>query len=193
MKKLIGSIIIMLILTQPATTDYSDRIKTLSIHIFQEYKDYAKLDIIKKEESLLEVENIDDDDDDDNDLDTIENLSDNMNLVTNLLKLKNETISTIQNSMNQKVKNRETMTEEQILKFQEFTANTQQKNIELQTALQQIESKKSLKAMQEAILQPNTDYNKLKQEIESIKTCQDIAIASLTSIINSGYSVLDIL
>lgn len=184
MKKLIGSIIIMLILSQPATTEYASTVKTLSIHIFQEYKDYAKLDIIKKNEDLANSEE---------DLPTIEDLSDNMDLITNLLRLKQETITTVQNTMNEKVKNKETMNIEQIKKFQEFSQTIQQKNSDLQQILNQINSNKNLNKMQEAILQNNIDYDKLSQEIKLVQDLEQTAIANLTSTISLAHGVLDIL
>lgn len=178
MKKFLGSIIIMLILSQPVSADCAYNIETVSIHIFQEYKNFSALSIAKKDEEQDT---------------TIEDLSDTMDLVTNLLKVKNETISTIQNIMSEKAKNRETMNTEQINKFQEFAKYTQEKNVELQTALKEIDSKKDLKAMQEAVFKTNIDYNKLSSEITSIKNSQESAIASLTNIISMGNGVLEIL
>lgn len=188
MKKLIGSIIIMLILSQPASasTKCTPTVKTISVHIYHEYKDYkdyAKLDIIRRNENLSEKE----------EQPTIEDLSDNMNLVTDLLKVKQETISNVKNAMSQKAKNRETMSEDQINRFQEFIKLTQEKSVELQSVLQQIDSKKSLKQMQNAIFQNNIDYAALSDEISSIQRLQEIAISDLTNIISSGNGILEIL
>lgn len=178
MKKFLGSIIIMLILAQPVSADCAYNIESVSIHIFQEYKNFSALSIPKKDEEEEP---------------TIEDLSDTMDLVTNLLKVKNETITTIQNVMSEKAKNREIMNEEQINKFQEFVKYTQEKNGELQTALKHIDSKKDLKEIQEAVFKTNIDYNKLSSEILSIKNSQESAIASLTNIISMGSGVLEIL
>ncbi len=183
MKKLIGSIIIMLVLSQPASAEYVSSPRKLPVHIFQEYKDYIKLDMIKKSESSIDEE----------ELPTIEDLSDNMNIITNLLKLKDQTITTIKTTMNEKAKNKEIMNAEQIQKFQEFSQTVQQKNIQLQIILNQINSNKNLKQMQEAILQSDIDYDKLSEELKLIQNLEQIAIANLTSTISLGHSVLDIL
>lgn len=184
MKNLIGSIIVMLILSQSATTEYASTTERLPIHIFQEYEDYAKLNILKKNEDLLKEEK---------ELLTIEDLTDNMNLITNLLKLKEQTITTVKNTMNEKVKNKETMSAEQMQKFQEFSQTVQQKNIQLQQTLNQINSNKDLKQIQKAILQNNIDYDKLSEEIKLIQNLEQIAIANLTSTISMAHSILDIL
>lgn len=181
MKKLLGSIIIMLILSQPVSAESSYDVETVSIHIFQEYKDFETLSTYE------------DNNQDNEQLTTIDDLSDTMDLITNLLKMKNETIDNIQNTMNNKVKNKEIMSKDQILKFQEFSSYAREKNNELQYALKNINDKKDLKNMQEAVLQKNIDYDKIIEEIKDIQNSQNIAIASLTSVISQGNGVLDIL
>jgi len=173
----------MLVLSQPASAECVSNPKKLPVHIFQEYKDYIKLDMIKKSESSIDEE----------ELPTIEDLSDNMNIITNLLKLKEQTITTIKTAMNEKAKNKEIMNTEQIQKFQEFSQTVQQKNVQLQIVLNQINSNKDLKQMQEAILQSDIDYDKLSEELKLIQNLEQIAIANLTSTISLGHSVLDIL
>lgn len=184
MKKLIGSILIMLILTQPTTTEYSNKIKTLSIHIFQEYTNREETKLISNEDEDLNNED---------EFMTVEDLSDNMDLVTNLIKIKNETMSNIQAKMTKKSQSREIMSEEQIAKFQQFIQLSNQKESDLKSSLQFIECRKDLKPVQSAVLQEKIDYKQMEAEIISIKNSQDNAIECLSSIINSGNSLLQIL
>lgn len=181
MKKLIGSIIIMLILAQPVSAECVNDFETVSIHIFQEYENYQTLDMYEK--FLLKEE----------ETETIEDLSYNMNTITNLLKLKAEVVSEVKTAMNEKSKNRQIMTEEQINKFQEFSKLTQEKNYKIKSLLEDIEANKNLKTIQEIILDDNIDYIKLSKEIKRIKEQQELLMDDLSNIIYAGNTLLDLL
>jgi hypothetical protein len=177
MKKFIGTIVIMLILTQPITSDCSYKVKMVSINIFQEYKQYLALNIGKTEQEKH----------------TLEDLSKNMNLISKLLNNKNEVLASIQSIMNAKAGKKETMNDIQILKFQEFVKATDQNNLLLKQAFNAINAKKDFKIMQQAILKNEIDYNSVATEINTIYAFQSSAMDSLNNIIKYGDGLLKVL
>ena len=177
MKKIIGSIVIMIILGQPITADSSYKIKTISINIIQEYKQYIFLTTEKKEQGEH----------------TLEDLGDNMQLITKLLNTKNEIVASIQENMNEKSTKKDNMNEVQITKFREFMEIANINNEILHSAINIIDSKKDLKTIQQAILKNKIDYSIVKSEINSVYASQKLAIDSLTNIITSGDILLNIL
>jgi len=178
MGKFLGSIIIMLVLVQPivSETHYSPR--NISVHIFQEYKEYTALNIIKKEER---------------ETDTVLDLSEGMNRISELIKNKNEIVQKVQTVMNSKVLSQESMTEEQMVKFKEFSNEIQHNNGVLNLALNQIYENKDLKKLQQAILQEDIDYIQVNKELTSIQKYQQLAINTLKNMINEGNKVLEVL
>ena len=181
MGKFLGSIIIMLVLVQPTVASYNHNPRNIAIHIFQEYKEYSALSIIKKEQES------------EGKSDTVFDLSEGMNRITQLIKSKDEIVQKVQNIMNVKVASQESMTPEQMLEFQHFSNEMQQNNGVLSVALNQIYQNKDLKKLQQAIMQNNIDYVQVNEELSKIQRCQELAVNTLKNMISAGNRVLEVL
>lgn len=181
MGKFLGSIIIMLVLVQPVMSEHNYDPRNIAVHIFQEYKEYSALDIIKKEEESDEKTDI------------VFDLSENMDKITKLIKNKDEIVQKVKSVMNGKVASQENMTQEQITEFQQFSNEIQENNGVLTIALNQIYENKDLKKLQQAIMQEDIDYYQVQEELAKIQNAQELAVNTLKSMISAGNRVLEVL
>lgn len=177
MQKIIGTIVIMLILVQPLTSEYSYKVKAISINIFHEYKQYLALNLGKDEEEKH----------------TLEDLSSKMSQLTKLLNSKNEMVATIQAVMNEKASKKEILNDNQIATFQEFVKASDRNNLIIKQAFNTINAKKDLKIMQQAIMESEIDYDIITNEINSVYESQNSAMDSLNNIIKYGNDLLNVL
>lgn len=114
------------------------------------------------------------------------------NLETSL-ETYSRTMTTVQNLMAEKAKNKQAFSEEQILNFQNLSDKVSTEYQWVQNLLSLIHDKKDLKLVQQEILKPDSNYTFILDSLEEIILYQELALQSAALLIQDSKDMLNIL
>lgn len=110
-----------------------------------------------------------------------------------LLVHKRDIINKIQNIMDVSAHSNINFTEEQIIKFNEFTDNYIKERESLQTKLEMVYQYENLKSLQQELLSSNINYDDIVAKLYNLANNQEEAILLLEKLVNIGVDTLNTL